>query len=48
MRRNGGGLGLVSIEERVYAIGGNVEILTGLQKGTTIYVRGPAHSAASV
>ena len=48
VRRNGGGLGLVSIEERVYAIGGNVEIITGLQKGTTIYVRGPAHSAASV
>ena len=48
VRRSGGGLGLVSIEERAYAIGGNVEILTGLQKGTTIYVRGPANSGASV
>jgi signal transduction histidine kinase len=45
VRRNGGGLGLVSIEERAYAIGGNVEILTGLEKGTTIFVRGPARSA---
>ena len=48
VRRNGGGLGLVSIEERAYAIGGNVEILTGLEKGTTVFVRSPARSRASV
>jgi len=48
VRRHGSGLGLVSIEERAYAIGGDVEILTGLQKGTTIYVRGPANSGSSV
>jgi signal transduction histidine kinase len=48
VRRNGGGLGLVSIEERADAVGGVVQILTGLGKGTTIRVRGPAGSGASV
>jgi signal transduction histidine kinase/ABC-type uncharacterized transport system substrate-binding protein len=48
VRRSGVGLGLVSIEERAYAIGGNAQILTGPKKGTTIYVRGPASTGASV
>jgi signal transduction histidine kinase len=48
VRRTGGGLGLVSIEERASAIGGNVEILTGLGKGTAVYVRAPAKAGASV
>jgi signal transduction histidine kinase len=48
VRRNGRGLGLVSIEERAEAVGGDVQILTGLGKGTTIRVRGPAGSRASV
>lgn len=48
VRRNGGGLGLVSIEERAGAVGADVQILTELGKGTTIRVRGPAGSEAKM
>ena len=40
--RNGGGLGLVSIEERARVIGAEVQIVSGVGQGTTIRVRGPA------
>jgi signal transduction histidine kinase len=42
VRRDGRGLGLVSMEERVYAVGGSVSILTRTGDGTTICVRVPA------
>jgi signal transduction histidine kinase len=48
VRGDGGGLGLVSIEERAYAIGGDVRIVTGPGQGTAIHVRAPAGSAVSV
>lgn len=47
-RRNGSGLGLVSIEERAYAVGADVQILTGRQQGTTIRVRGPVSPGTPV
>jgi signal transduction histidine kinase len=34
------GLGLVSMEERAHAVGGALQIVTGIGKGTTIYVKG--------
>jgi signal transduction histidine kinase len=46
VRRQGGGLGLVSMEERAHLVGANVSIVTGLQQGTTIRVRGPAKPSA--
>jgi signal transduction histidine kinase len=42
VRRDGRGLGLVSMEERTHVVGGDVEITTGFGKGTTIRVRCPA------
>ena len=48
VRSDGGGLGLVSIEERAHVIGGDVRIVTGPGQGTTIHVRAPAGSAVSV
>jgi signal transduction histidine kinase len=48
VRGAGGGLGLVSIEERAHVIGGDVRIVTGPGQGTTIHVRAPAGSAVSV
>jgi signal transduction histidine kinase len=42
VRRNGSGLGLVSMEERARAIGGHVAIVTALGRGTTVCVRAPA------
>lgn len=42
VRRDGSGLGLVSIEERVRAARGEVTIVTEPSKGTTIFVRVPA------
>jgi len=48
VRGDGGGLGLVSIEERARVIGGDVRIVTGPGQGTTIHVRAPAVSAVSV
>jgi signal transduction histidine kinase len=41
VRRSGGGLGLVSMEERARSVGGDVEIVTMLGQGTTIRARGP-------
>ena len=41
-RRDGRGLGLVSMEERARVVGGDVQITTGFEKGTTIRVRCPA------
>jgi signal transduction histidine kinase len=40
-RQNGGGLGLVSMEERAHVVGGGVQIVTGVGQGTTVRVRGP-------
>jgi signal transduction histidine kinase len=40
-RQNGGGLGLVSMEERAHVVGGGVQIVTGVGQGTTGRVRGP-------
>jgi signal transduction histidine kinase len=48
VRRGGRGLGLVSMEERAHVIGGDVQIVTGPGKGTTIRVRGPAEPSASM
>ena len=41
VRQSGKGLGLVSMEERVRVIGGEVDIVTRAQQGTTIRVRAP-------
>ena len=41
VRQSGKGLGLVSMEERVRVVGGEVEIVTRPQQGTTIRVRVP-------
>jgi signal transduction histidine kinase len=41
VHQNGGGLGLVSMEERAHVVGGGVQIITGVGQGTTIRVRGP-------
>jgi two-component system sensor histidine kinase UhpB len=46
-RRDGGGLGLVSMEERAHAVGGDVQIVTEPHKGTTIRVRCPAGAGAA-
>jgi signal transduction histidine kinase len=39
VRRSGRGLGLVIIEERAHAVGADVQIVTGIGKGTVIRVR---------
>ena len=44
----GGGLGLVSIEERAHMIDGEVQIVTGIGQGTAIHVRAPSPSAVRV
>ncbi len=41
-RRNASGLGIVSMEERARVVGGDMQITTGLNQGTTIRVRCPA------
>jgi signal transduction histidine kinase len=46
VRRGGGGLGLVSIEERAHVVGGTAQIVTRLQQGTTIAVRVPIVTSA--
>ncbi len=46
VRQDGGGLGLVSMEERVHVIGGRMHIVTRPQQGTTIRVRVPADTGA--
>ena len=42
VRRNGSGLGLVSIEERAHVAGGDVHIVSAPGQGTTVFVRVPA------
>jgi signal transduction histidine kinase len=42
VRQDGSGLGLVSMEERAHMIGGEVRIVTGIGRGTTVHVRVPA------
>jgi signal transduction histidine kinase len=46
VRQDGGGLGLVSIEERAHMIGGRLQIVASPQRGTTIRVRVPAGAGA--
>jgi signal transduction histidine kinase len=46
VRREAGGLGLVSMEERVHVVGGSVEIVTARRQGTRIRVRVPADAHA--
>ena len=46
-RKNGSGLGLVSIEERAHVLGGDAEIVTAPAQGTTVRVRVLAVSAAA-
>jgi PAS domain S-box-containing protein len=45
--RNGHGLGLVSISERVRLVGGTVSIMTELNKGTRLRVQVPANGHAA-
>jgi signal transduction histidine kinase len=47
-RRNGSGLGLVSLEERAHVLGGEAQVITAPGAGTTVRVRSPAGSAAAV
>jgi signal transduction histidine kinase len=42
VRRDGRGLGLVSVEERARLVGGDVHIVTAPGQGTTILARVPA------
>ena len=42
VRSNGGGLGLVTMEERAKLVGGDVSIVSEVGRGTTVRVRGPA------
>ena len=42
LRRSGKGLGLVSMQERVRVVGGDLEIITAPMQGTTIRARAPA------
>jgi signal transduction histidine kinase len=46
-RRDGGGLGLVSIEERAHAFGATAQIVTKPAHGTSIVVRVPIAAGAS-
>jgi signal transduction histidine kinase len=47
VRRDGQGLGLVSMEERAHAVGAEVEIVSGLRKGTVVRVRRSAPGGES-
>jgi signal transduction histidine kinase len=40
-RRDGGGVGVITMEERARVIGGSLNILTGSPRGTTICIRAP-------
>jgi len=42
VRRTGGGLGLVTMEERARVVGAETRIAAAPGRGTTIHVRGPA------
>ena len=44
-QRASGGLGLVSMEERAHVVGGEVQIVTGIGRGTSIRVRAPLEPA---
>jgi signal transduction histidine kinase len=46
VRRDGNGLGLVSMEERAHVVGGDLQIITRPGHGTTIRVRIPASAYA--
>ena len=46
-RRTASGLGIVSMEERARVVGGDVQITTGFEQGTTIRVQCPAASLQS-
>jgi two-component system sensor histidine kinase UhpB len=46
VKRDGNGLGLVSLEERAYTVGGDVSIITRPQVGTTIRIRIPVQARA--
>jgi signal transduction histidine kinase len=48
VRRDGNGLGLVSIEERAHAVKGSVHIVTFPKQGTLIRVRVPVPAATAV
>jgi signal transduction histidine kinase/ABC-type uncharacterized transport system substrate-binding protein len=43
VQSNGGGLGLVTMEERANLVGGDISIVSEPGRGTTVRVRGPAH-----
>jgi signal transduction histidine kinase/ABC-type uncharacterized transport system substrate-binding protein len=43
VQSNGGGLGLVTMEERANLVGGGVSIVSDIGRGTTVRVRGPAN-----
>jgi signal transduction histidine kinase len=45
VRRSASGLGLVSMEERAYALGGDARVTSAPGMGTTVYVRVPAAAA---
>ena len=42
VQSNGGGLGLVTMEERVNLIGGDISVVSEAGRGTTVRVRGRA------
>ena len=44
-KHKGGGLGLVTMEERINLIGGDMSIVSEAGRGTTVRVRGPANPA---
>jgi signal transduction histidine kinase len=46
VQRTGGGLGLLSIEERARLLHGSVRIDTGAGRGTTVRVANPAAAAS--
>jgi signal transduction histidine kinase len=46
VKNNGGGLGLVTMEERANLIGGGVYIESEAGRGTTVHVHGPASPPA--
>jgi signal transduction histidine kinase len=47
-RQRGSGLGLMSMDERAHVFGGDVQIVSTLEQGTTVRVRGSASPLASV
>jgi signal transduction histidine kinase len=48
VRKNGSGLGLVSMEERAHVVGGQLRIVTRLRQGTSIHVRVRAGTSVGV